>query len=230
MNRERYLRQLLSVYYGISGSSWASITGSNIRGVVSMATCIAFLRGINVGKAKRIAMADLRALVEGLGCTNVRTLLNSGNVVFDVSRPNVGKLAPAIEAAIQGAAGFTSSVIVMTAADLDAIVRANPLLAVAKDSSRHLVAFVSHSGVLKQARVLLQPSWKPDVIAIGTRAAYLWCANGLIDSRLMKEFARLAGNSVTTRNWATVLKLQALAVDDKKPAVKRPKRKDTRQS
>jgi len=47
-----------------------------------MTVCVALLRGINVGKAKRIAMADLRALIEGLGYTDVRTLLNSGNVVF----------------------------------------------------------------------------------------------------------------------------------------------------
>ena len=62
-----------------------------------MTRCIAFLRGINVGRAKRIAMADLRALIEGLGFSEVRTLLNSGNVVFDATRPDQGKIALAIQ-------------------------------------------------------------------------------------------------------------------------------------
>ena len=84
-----------------------------------MAACIAFLRGINVGCAKRIAMADLRSLVEELGYAKVRTLLNSGNVIFEVTRPNANKIASAIEAAIQGAFGFSASVVVVTATDLN---------------------------------------------------------------------------------------------------------------
>ena len=176
-----------------------------------MATCIAFLRGINVGRAKRIAMADLRKLVEGLGCANVRTLLNSGNVVFEASRPNSRKLASALEAAIQQSFGFSSAVVVVTAAELDAIIRANPLRGVAKEHPKHLVAFVTEKSVLGGAKSLLSTSWKPDAIALGSKAAYLWCANGLIESKLMKEFARVTGDGATARNWATVLKLQAMA-------------------
>ena len=61
-----------------------------------MTQCIALLRGINVGRAKRIAMADLRTLVEELGFRNVKTLLNSGNVVFDAARPNTKRIATTI--------------------------------------------------------------------------------------------------------------------------------------
>jgi uncharacterized protein (DUF1697 family) len=66
-----------------------------------MTQCIALLRGINVGRAKRVPMADLRALVEGLGFSNVRTLLNTGNVVFETPRPGVAKISTLIEGAIQ---------------------------------------------------------------------------------------------------------------------------------
>jgi len=95
----------------------------------------------------------------------------------------------------------------VTAANLAVIVRENPLLRVAKDPSKHLVAFVGHSRVLVPLRPLLDESWKPGALAIGPRAAYLWCADGVLDSKLAQKFAQLAGETVTTRNWATVLKL-----------------------
>ena len=183
-----------------------------------MATCIALLRGINVGRAKRIAMADLRRLVEKLGYADVRTLLNSGNVVFEATRPNASKIASTIEGAIQGAFGFSAPVVVVTAAGLDAIILANPLLAVATDPSRHLVAFVSRPDVLARVEPLLGTSWAPDAIALGNNAAYLWCAHGIIESELLQAFTRLTGVAATTRNWATVLKLKATAGGNKHAA------------
>jgi uncharacterized protein (DUF1697 family) len=173
-----------------------------------MMECIALLRGINVGRAKRIAMADLRGLFVGLGHKNVRTLLNSGNVLFQCARPNTGKLALGIQNAIAATCGFPVPVTVVTATDLSAIIRENPLLPVA-DPAKHLVAFVAHPRSLVPLRSLLKDSWTPDALAIGSQAAYLWCAAGVLDSKLSQMFARLAGETVTTRNWATVLKLQA---------------------
>jgi uncharacterized protein (DUF1697 family) len=143
--------------------------------------CIALIRGINVGRAKWISMAKLRSLFVALGYQNVRTLLNSGNVLFRCARPNTGKMSITIQNAIAATCGFTAPVMVVTAADLAAIIRDNPLLDLAVDPARHLVAF----------------------------AAYLWCADGLIDSKLSRIFARRAGATVTPRNWATVLKLLA---------------------
>jgi uncharacterized protein (DUF1697 family) len=175
-----------------------------------MTTCIALLRGINVGTAKRVAMADLRALFEELGHAHVRTLLNSGNVVFEAARPDADNLSASIDKALQAKRGFSAAVIVMTAADLNAIIRADRLLKLAKDPAKHLVAFVARPAVLTEARALLERSWKPDAIAIGRKAAYLWCAKGIIKSELMKAFSRLTGDGATTRNWATVLKLQAM--------------------
>jgi len=156
-----------------------------------MNQCVALIRGINVGRARRVAMADLRALMEGLGYADVRTLLNSGNIVFKAQRPSVQKQARAIEAAIARAFGFSASVLVVTAADLAAIVKENPLHAIAKDSSKCFVGFVSNRTALLEVKPLLDKSWKPDAIAIGAKAAYLWCANGLIDSKLMQAFARV---------------------------------------
>jgi uncharacterized protein (DUF1697 family) len=176
-----------------------------------MTTCIALLRGVNVGRAKRLAMADLRELVEELGHTNVRTLLNSGNVIFDARRVDVGKMAQAIEVAIEDKCGFAASVVVLTATDLAAVILENPLRPAATDPSRYLVAFVSSTTSLAQAKPLLAESWAPETIAIGKRAAYIWCANGIIESKLLQAFGRVTGGVATTRNWATTLKLQAAA-------------------
>jgi uncharacterized protein (DUF1697 family) len=123
----------------------------------------------------------------------------------------VRKLSAGIAAAIAGQCGFSASVMVMTAKDLAAIIEENPLLAIAKDPARHLVAFVSDPRHLAALRPLLKETWKPDVLAVTRRAAYLWCCTGILESKLNKTFARLGGNTVTARNWATVLKLHTAA-------------------
>lgn len=176
-----------------------------------MTTCIALLRGINVGRAKRLPMEDLRALVEGLGHTNVRTLLNSGNVVFDAHRVNISKIAHSLEAAIADRFGFAAAVVILTAADLAAVILENPLQIEATDPSKYLIAFVSSTTSLAKAKPLLAESWKPEALAISRRAAYVWCANGIIESKLLQAFGRATGGVATTRNWATLLKLQTAA-------------------
>jgi len=173
--------------------------------------CIALIRGINVGRGKRVSMTDLSRLVTDLGHTNVRTLLNSGNVLFQSKHANTAKLSTGIEAAITAKCGFSAMVTVITAAELASIINENPLLKIANDHSRHLVAFVPHPKLLAPLRPMLEETWTPDALAIGSRAAYLWCATGILDSKLNLAFARKAGASATTRNWATVLKLQAAA-------------------
>jgi len=176
-----------------------------------MTECIALIRGINVGRNKRIAMADLRGILVDLGHTNVRTLLNSGNVLFQSKRPNVVKIAASIETAIKTACGMSAAVTVTTAQDFDLIVNENPLLQVVDDHARHFVAFFAHPKHLEVLRPMLKESWKPDALGITRRAAYLWCASGILESKLLLAFSRKAGATVTTRNWATVLTLQAAA-------------------
>ena len=97
------------------------------------------LRGINVGRAKRLAMADLRALVEDLGYGDVRTLLNSGNIIFTVPSKKRGNAATRIEKAIASQLGVSARVTVLTAAEVVAAVRDNPLSEVANNPSRLLV-------------------------------------------------------------------------------------------
>ncbi len=174
------------------------------------ATQVALLRGINVGRAKRVAMADLRTLVENLGYGDVRTLLNSGNVVFTNPKPDKGDAAARIEKALAEELGVTARIVVLTAAEIATIVRDNPLLEVADDPARLLVAVLSKPAERSKLAALVKQDWAPEVLAVGARVAYLWCSAGILESKLAPAVSRVLGDAVTTRNWATVKKLHAL--------------------
>jgi uncharacterized protein (DUF1697 family) len=171
---------------------------------------IALLRGINVGRAKRVAMADLRALVEKLGYGDVRTLLNSGNVVFSVPRAVRGDPASRIEKAVATRLGVSSRVTVMTAREIAAAVDDNPLRNLADNPSRLLVMVLPDARAGSRLKPLVRESWAPEALAIGKRVAYLWCAHGIIESRLMVAVGRLVGEGGTARNMATMTKLREM--------------------
>ena len=172
---------------------------------------IALLRGINVGKVKRVAMADLRALMEDLGFSGVRTLLNSGNAVFDAKAGTADAHAKRLRAAILQHAGVDCEVIVKTAADLAAAIAEHPLRRQADDDSRLLVMFAQSASTLAELKALEPGDWAPEAFAVGEHAAWLWCANGVIESRVSKAAGKVLKGRGTARNWATVEKLQAMA-------------------
>jgi len=173
-------------------------------------THVALLRGINVGKAKRVSMAELRALVEGLGYRDVRTLLNSGNVVFTAPRVAPATAAARIEAAIARELGVASRVTVLAAAELAAAVAGNPLAAGDRNPSRLLVSILADPADRRRLDSLAGEDWSPELLALGPRAAYLWCPEGVLASRAAEAIGRALGDAVTTRNWATMTKLAAL--------------------
>jgi len=175
---------------------------------------IALLRGINVGKAKRVAMADLRALAASLGFAGVRTLLNSGNVVFDAKDGTAAAHAKQLKAAILEQAGVDCEVIVKTAADLAAAIAEHPLRHHADDDARMLVMFTQDAAALALLKPLEDGDWAPEAFAVGRHAAWLWCADGIIESRIAKAVGKVLGQRGTARNWATVEKLQAMAQSD----------------
>src|SRR6516164_9440356 len=149
---------------------------------------IALLRGINVGKAKRVPMADLRALMASLGHANVRTLLNSGNAVFDAKAGTPAGHAKKLRAAILAQLGVDCEVIVKTADELAA--------------------------AIAELKPLEAEDWAPEAFAAGGHAAWLWCAGGIIESRVAKAVGKVLKERGTARNWATVEKLQALVEAD----------------
>jgi uncharacterized protein (DUF1697 family) len=175
------------------------------------ASHVAFLRGINVGRAKRVAMADLRALVAKLGYRDVKTLLNSGNVVFSAPATARDDPGPRIEQALVAKLAVSSRVTVLTARELQAAVHENPLASTSRDPSRLQVVMLARPADRKHIAPLAGQDWSPEALALGTRVAYLWCPDGVIASRLHEAIARLLGDAITARNWATMQKLLALA-------------------
>lgn len=179
-----------------------------------MPTFITLLRGVNVGKAKRVPMEAFRELLSGLGYTNVRTLLNSGNAVFDAAGGASARHAKAIATAIAAQLSIEVPVVVKSARQIAAIVNANPLADSAKDHSRLLVVFTQDKkelSALERIGPLVAPE---EGFAVGEHAAYLYCAGGILESRAGAALLGAAGRTATTRNWATTLKLHALANTD----------------
>ena len=165
----------------------------------------ALLRGVNVGPAKRVAMADLRALVEGLGYADVHTVLNSGNVVYTAPGVPPAAAATRIGEALAAQLGVHALVVALSAAELTVAVADNPLAAVADNPSP------ADPRALTRLEPLLEQDWAPEALALGARVAYLWCPAGVIASRVSEAVGRTLGDAVTSRNWTTMTKLQALA-------------------
>ena len=173
-------------------------------------TYVALLRGINVGKAKRVAMADLRAVIESLGYTNARTLLNSGNAVFDSTRTLRKDAAEDLRLALVRKTSVSSRFTLRSSAELAAIVKANPLLDVANDHTRLFAAFVTDPADMVRVKPLAKQVWKPEAVAIGPDVVYIWCPNGLLESKATIAVGKALGDGVTVRNWATVMKLAGM--------------------
>lgn len=175
---------------------------------------MALLRAVNVGGRNRIAMSDLRALLEGLGYGGVRTHLQSGNAAFTTPEAAFGdaeRLAREIEGALAEEAGLAAKVLVRSRAQLERVIAANPLLEAADDPARLLVTFLSGApdpGILDE---LTPAEFEPDVYAVGEREIYAWYPDGVRATRLSNAFwERRLGVVATGRNWNTVTRLLEL--------------------
>jgi uncharacterized protein (DUF1697 family) len=176
-----------------------------------MPTFVALLRGVNVGKAKRVPMAELRSLLAALGYTNAATLLNSGNAVFRAVKGTAARHAADIAAAIGTELKVEVPVVVKSAKELKAIVAENPLAEASPDHSRLLVAFAPNAQALASLAALKPLVATSERFALGKHAAYLYCTSGILESKAGAAVLGKVGAAATTRNWVTILKLQSLA-------------------
>lgn len=175
-----------------------------------MSELIVLLRGVNVGKGNRVPMAEFKALLETLGYEQVRTLLNSGNAICRGPGANTVEMAGAIAHELHARLGITTPVIVKTRAQLQQIIRENPIAVPEPEYSRYLVAFGADALAVQSLQPLLALNSANDQLVLSPQAGYLYCKAGLLESAIGKAMVGKVGRQVTTRNWATVLKLAAL--------------------
>jgi uncharacterized protein (DUF1697 family) len=172
---------------------------------------VALLRGVNVGKGKRVPMGEFKAMLESLDYTNVSTILNSGNAVFTSSGRSQVKHAASIAAALQQTLSVTTPVIVKSAAELYEVINSSPIEPPESDHSRFLVAFATGTDELQALEPLQHLAEGTERFVVTKVAAYLHCPAGVLQSRVGEALLGNAGKRVTTRNWATVMKLRAKA-------------------
>ncbi len=173
----------------------------------------ALLRGINVGGAKKVPMAELRTLMEGLGHGDVRTYLQSGNAVFSSDRGDEDSLAAELAEAVEKHFGFTVGVLVRDHTYLKAVREACPFPAAELEAKQLHATYFSGPVDARRFADVAQDAFLPEEYRLGDRVLYLYAPDGLGRSKLAEALARpklLKGILATTRNWNTVVKLEEL--------------------
>jgi uncharacterized protein (DUF1697 family) len=172
---------------------------------------VVLLRGVNLGGRNRIAMPALREALSESGFEDVRTYLQSGNVVL-TGGASPDAVARKVRKVVADRFRVDVEVVVRTRAELAAIVKRDPLGEVAKDPKRYQVSFLGAKPTADAVRKLEEAAIEPERLVVHGREAYAWHPNGVGRSKLA---ALLAGNGLgvtaTARNWTTATSLLALA-------------------
>ena len=175
-----------------------------------MSVMVALLRGINVGGSGILPMARLREIATSVGFTEVRTYIQSGNVVFAGRQRSTDAAAVALRSAIVSSTGLDPQVIVRTRDELAAVVDANPFLQRGDDPDHLHVMFLDEDAEALIEGLDLRSRLPEEAIAIG-RELYLQLPAGMGRSKLATDLARRLGSTGTVRNWRTVTTLLGMA-------------------
>lgn len=168
---------------------------------------VALLRGVNLGE-RRLPMTDLAAMFRDAGCSDVRTYIHSGNVVFRAGSTLARRAPGLVSQAIKVRFGFETPIVTRTAPQLEGVASHNPFLKAGADpKSLHVMFLMDRPGETRIAG--LDPDRSPpDEFAVRGHEVYLLCPNGLGRSKLTTAYFDSKLRTVgTTRNWNTVLKL-----------------------
>jgi uncharacterized protein (DUF1697 family) len=169
---------------------------------------VALLRGINVGGRRKVPMSDLRESVEALGYTNVRTYIQSGNVVFTAKTGSAAGVRAAIEQRLEHDFGFDVTVLLRTSKELATTLRNNPF-----DTDAYVTFLES---VPERARIAAIDAarYAPDEFAAHGREVFIRCPNGYGNTKINNAlFERALGLRATTRNYKTVKTLAEWLAD-----------------
>ena len=178
-----------------------------------MSVHIGLLRAINLAGRNRVGMADLRKLLTGLGLENVRSLLQSGNLVFRSDAHTSAQLERLLEDAAKHRLGLETDFFVRTARDWKAVIAGNPFPREAeRDPGRLLVIFLKDAPDRDGVKALESAITGREVVRAKGRHAYIVYPDGIGRSRLTNALIeKKLGTRGTGRNWNTVRKLGELA-------------------
>lgn len=174
---------------------------------------IAILRGINVGGKRKILMADLRSLLEGLGFSDVSTYIQSGNAFFSSQTKSTDlEIADEIQKAILEKYGFEVPVIVRTAKSIANAIKNNPFYEdESTDISKLHLTFLKEKPSDENRLKTETYNYEPDKFIISGSDTFIYCEGKYHKSKLTNNFfEKKLKVSATTRNWKTVLKLLEL--------------------
>jgi len=180
-----------------------------------VAIYISLLRGINVGGHNRIKMDKLRQSFEALGFEQVKTFIQSGNVVFKSAKTSPSTLSRRIEAKILTDFDFSASVVSRSAEELGSAIENNPFLKEPEiDAAKLHVTFLSAVPDPSALKKLAELTVAPDKSCCIGKELYLYLPNGVSGSELMKRpLDRVLSLVTTTRNWRTVNSLHQICQD-----------------
>ncbi len=178
----------------------------------SLGVYISLLRGINVGGRHKLPMKELTAMYVEAGCEDVRTYIQSGNVVFRARKALAERIPMVIAKSIAEARGFEVPVVARTGDELEKIAHNNPFLLAGADERRVHVGFLAETPSREAVASLDGDRSPPDAFEVRGREIYLHLPNGVGRTKLTnKYFDRALGTTSTVRNWRTVLKLVQMA-------------------
>lgn len=176
-----------------------------------MATWIALFRGINVGGNNILPMKDLTALLQNLGCGNVRTYIQSGNAVFRHQARSASRLAANIREKIRASHGFEPEVLLLTADKLEQAVDSNPFPEAESEPSRLHLSFLSAAPESPDLDLIESLRADTEKFALKDDIAYFHAPDGIGRSKLAARMERALGVTATGRNWRTVDKILEMA-------------------
>ncbi len=170
---------------------------------------IAFLRGINVGGHNKIKMEALREMFAALGFENVKTYINSGNVIFETAETGDGKLSAQIEQAIESEFSLKIKVMVRTISEIEGIIKNNPFDGQFTNDKDLHVLFLAEALSEEKKNLLLANNTEFEQFAVRNREVFCLLRGGsILDSLLGKKYIDdKLKTPATARNWRTVKKL-----------------------
>jgi uncharacterized protein (DUF1697 family) len=175
-----------------------------------MFTYFAMLRGINVGGAKKVRMDELRVCCESLGFKNVRTYIQSGNVIFEHQQADTSELAEKIRRGIRNNFGFGVTVVIRTKEEMLRVIKNTPFTR--QEEDRAHVTFLSVKPGSIPATEIEKVRDRAEKVSFSGREVYLYCPNGYGKTKLSNSFfEKQLKVSATTRNWRTIVALSAMA-------------------